>query len=108
VRGDDAGLAPLGPADFPILIILPGLAFDREGNRLGRGKGFYDRFLASLESNGTRGARQRRYRSVGLCMETQIVPRLPVTPRDIPMNALYTGSAFHSAGNSVSMGPKTP
>jgi 5-formyltetrahydrofolate cyclo-ligase len=77
--------AELSPADFPALIIVPGLGFDRQGNRLGRGKGFYDRFLAALEGEGL------VFKTLGLCMEAQVVPEIPVEPRDKKMDGVCTG-----------------
>jgi 5-formyltetrahydrofolate cyclo-ligase len=56
------------------LIIVPGLAFDKKGNRLGRGKGCYDRFLIKLSKNTT---------SVGLAFDFQILPRIPITSHDV-------------------------
>jgi 5-formyltetrahydrofolate cyclo-ligase len=73
----------LGPGDFPALIILPGIAFDRAGGRLGHGKGFYDRFLA--KAPGLR---------VGFCAEFQVAPEIPVEPWDQRVDALCTGQGF--------------
>jgi 5-formyltetrahydrofolate cyclo-ligase len=78
----------LGPADFPALIITPGMAFDRRGNRLGRGKGCYDRFFAELDSPAMPAI---SYVTVGLCLELQIVPQVPVEIQDKPMDFLCTG-----------------
>jgi len=61
------------------LIIVPGLAFDRKGNRLGRGKGYYDRFLGSL-SNKTH--------SIGLAFDFQILPLIPTTIFDVSVKQL--------------------
>lgn len=55
------------------LVLVPGVAFDKKGNRLGRGKGYYDRFLARLPSKTT---------SIGLAFDFQILPSLPTTQRD--------------------------
>jgi len=63
------------------LIVVPGLAYDRSGNRLGRGGGFYDRFLAnpSLAAH-----------TCGLAFSIQVVRELPVRPNDYPVKVLVT------------------
>lgn len=58
------------------LVIVPGLAFDKAGNRLGRGKGYYDRFLKSVSS---------RTHTIGLAFDFQIFPSLPVERDDAPV-----------------------
>jgi 5-formyltetrahydrofolate cyclo-ligase len=72
---------PLNTSDFPALIIIPGLAFDRQGNRLGRGKGYYDRFFAELKGV--------EYKVAGLCMEAQVVPSIPVEQGDKKVDFLF-------------------
>lgn len=69
---------PVGEID---LVIVPGLAFDAAGNRLGRGRGFYDRFLA-----------HRDYRAIscGLAFEEQVIDELPVEPNDRRMHILVS------------------
>ena len=70
---------PLGLID---MIVVPGLAFDRHGYRVGRGKGFYDRFLAQREIQALR---------CGLCFHEQLITAaIPVEPHDMPMNLLVT------------------
>jgi len=61
------------------LIIVPGIAFDRQGNRLGRGKGYYDRLLSTLSAP-----------RIGLCFSFQLLDHIPVKPFDIQMNAIVT------------------
>lgn len=56
-------------------IIIPGVAFDIKCNRLGYGLGFYDRFL--------KGAKCIK---IGLCMDVQITPSLPIEGHDVPMD----------------------
>jgi 5-formyltetrahydrofolate cyclo-ligase len=69
------------PVSLIDLMIVPGLAFDAYGNRLGRGRGFYDRFLANPEFRGT---------ACALAFEQQFVPELPAGPLDRPVDLLVT------------------
>ncbi|MDD2751667.1 MAG: 5-formyltetrahydrofolate cyclo-ligase [Candidatus Omnitrophica bacterium] len=59
------------------LVIVPGVAFDRKNNRLGRGKGCYDRFLKRLP---------KRIKSIGLAYDFQIFPEIPATKTDWKLN----------------------
>lgn len=71
---------------FPELLILPGVAFDESGNRLGYGAGFYDRFFgANIAIVSPR---------VGFCRRFQVVPEIPATARDYPVNALCDEEGF--------------
>lgn len=63
------------------LILVPGLGFDLSGRRIGRGAGFYDRFLADPELAAA---------TCGVCFEAQIVPRIPTDTWDIPVKAVAT------------------
>ena len=63
------------------LIIAPGLAFDERGGRLGRGGGFYDRFLGQLLSSVP---------IVALAFERQIVPQIPQEPHDASVAMIAT------------------
>lgn len=66
-------------ADDPTaLVLLPGLAFDRAGYRLGYGGGYYDRFLA----------REQQHPTVALCFGFQLVDELPAEPHDVPAAAV--------------------
>ncbi len=71
------------------LVLIPGIAFDRSGNRLGRGGGFYDRFLAQSEL---------RARRLGVAFDLQIVPDVPSERHDARMDAVVTPSGFIEAG----------
>ena len=72
----------LHSADFPVLVITPGIAFDKNCNRLGRGRGYYDRFFAELDKSGC------DYTALGLCMECQLVGEVPVENGDKKMDGL--------------------
>ena len=56
------------------LVVVPGVAFDTRGNRLGRGEGCYDRFLKKIP---------KRTVSMGLAFDFQILPSLPATTHDV-------------------------
>lgn len=60
------------------LIVVPGMAFDADGHRLGRGRGYYDRFLALHPQVYT----------IGLCFDFQLVPVVPSEPHDHPINEI--------------------
>lgn len=74
--GDDT----VSPSDIELMVI-PAVAFDRKGNRLGRGKGFYDRLLSSTDAA-----------KIGVAYEFQLVESLPVEPHDVPMDMVITQS----------------
>lgn len=63
------------------LVVVPGIAFDHCGHRLGHGKGYYDRFLSQLPE-GTP--------SVGLAFDFQILEHLPVLPHDRPVHKILS------------------
>jgi 5-formyltetrahydrofolate cyclo-ligase len=69
------------PVDLIDLVIVPGLGFTPTGFRIGRGMGFYDRFLAQSEFIG---------RSCGLAFDEQVVDHLPVLDHDVPLGMLVT------------------
>jgi len=80
-----------GPADFIDFVVVPGLGFSEKGYRIGRGMGFYDRFLAQPEFIGT---------SCGLAFDDQIVPELPVLDHDIPLSMLVTDRGIRRFANN--------
>ncbi|MDR1955423.1 MAG: 5-formyltetrahydrofolate cyclo-ligase [Treponema sp.] len=73
--------------DFPALIIVPGVAFTPAGERMGHGRGYYDRFFAQLD------AQKLAYCTLGICMEAQVVPEVPTEPWDKKMDALGVGGS---------------
>jgi 5-formyltetrahydrofolate cyclo-ligase len=68
------------------LILVPGIAFDLDGHRLGRGKGFYDRLLAVLEGP-----------TCGVAFDQQIVERIPVEPHDIHLSCILTPTRWQGS-----------
>ena len=62
------------------LALIPGVAFDADGHRLGRGRGYYDRFLASHLSPLT------SHLLIGVCFDFQKVDAVPYDANDIPVN----------------------
>jgi 5-formyltetrahydrofolate cyclo-ligase len=83
---DAAGL--LAPAAGRVLrvgeidaVVVPGVAFDREGRRLGRGGGFYDRLLVRLTE---------RCPAIGFCFAAQLVDRVPEESHDLRVSAVVT------------------
>ena len=74
--------------------LIPGIAFDALGHRLGRGRGYYDRFLRTMGTvpSVSSAANDRgtvpsvRPRLLGLCFDFQKVPSVPVDPTDIPVD----------------------
>jgi 5-formyltetrahydrofolate cyclo-ligase len=63
------------------LVLVPGLAFDWHGHRLGRGKGFYDRLLATVSG-----------KTCGVAFDIQLTSALPIEPHDVRLNCILTPS----------------
>ena len=61
------------------VVLLPGLAFSKDGYRVGYGKGYYDRYLADCNA----------YR-IGLCYDFQVLAAVPHEPFDLPVDAIVT------------------
>lgn len=83
-REEDAFNPEAGAA----LVISPGLAFDRKGNRMGRGKGYYDRFYEKLFAASPDSA------VCAMCMACEIVDEVPTEQFDRRVNALCTKEEF--------------
>ena len=62
------------------LAVIPGIAFDRTGNRMGRGKGYYDRLLADLPDA----------MKIGICFGFQLFDKIPADSHDIGMDIIMT------------------
>lgn len=76
--GPEAASVHLATVD---LIIVPGLGFDANGGRLGRGAGFYDRLLARPDCRAVK---------VGIGLDAQVVGRVPMEGWDVPLDAVVT------------------
>ncbi len=63
------------------LVIVPGVAFDKRGHRLGRGAGYYDRFLEKID---------KKVHTVGLAFSFQIVAKLPAEKHDQKLDRVIT------------------
>ena len=70
------------------LILVPGVAFTRDGARLGRGGGFYDRLLASFPAHVCK---------IGVCFDSQIVAELPTESHDQHVDFIATESGLQPA-----------
>ena len=86
VRPSVMGLRePVEGLPFPVadidLIVVPGIAFDAEGHRIGRGRGFYERFLTHPD---------RRAIVCGLALETQFFEQVPHDETDVRVDMLAT------------------
>lgn len=78
IKEPRSGLKEVNPSNID-LILVPGLAFDKLGFRLGYGGGFYDRFFKLTTAL-----------KVGVCFDLQVVESVPVEAWDIPLDALLT------------------
>ena len=82
VREPAASPQLIAPAEIA-LILVPGLAFTRDGRRLGRGGGYYDRLLALHRPHAI---------ALGVCFDLQLVPDIPCEPHDQRVDAVLTES----------------
>jgi len=95
---------PEGPVDHHVasgegdvsldMIVMPGMAFDRDLNRLGHGKGFYDIFLKGYHERNVKGKSRHMPSLVGLGLKEQILPHgqnVPVDALDWRLDALVIG-----------------
>lgn len=63
------------------IILIPGIAFDMNGHRIGYGYGYYDRFLKKLKNNA---------KKIGLAFEFQVVESIAESPHDVPVDYIIT------------------
>lgn len=79
------------------LVMVPGVAFDRTGARMGHGKGYYDKLLLHARADAP---------LVALAFECQLFPEIPTAPHDIFMDLLITERAiYHGKGRAVTVQP---
>lgn len=77
---------PYGPVDRIDLLVIPGIAFDKKGYRLGYGKGYYDKFLA-----------KKKVASIGLAYSFQLLESLPIRKYDKRLDAIATEDGVYYA-----------
>ena len=74
------------------LIVVPGLAFDRYGGRLGLGKGYYDRFLPHIRPDAVK---------IAPAFECQLVDKIPLLPHDVRVDMVVTENAVYKTDISI-------
>jgi 5-formyltetrahydrofolate cyclo-ligase len=75
---------PIIPLNRLDLVLVPGVAFDLNGHRLGRGKGYYDRLLADAAGS-----------TCGVAFDQQIVSQVPSEPHDVRLSCILTPTRWH-------------
>lgn len=74
------------PLDVIDLVVVPGIGFDRRGNRVGRGKGFYDRLLADTPVT-----------KIGVAYDFQVFDTVPSQAHDVRVDIVITDKAYYHA-----------
>jgi 5-formyltetrahydrofolate cyclo-ligase len=74
------------------MVIVPGIAFDIRGYRLGHGVGYYDNFLRCLSP---------MIKTIGLAFKEQILPELPKTENDVPVNKIITENKIYNCAHGI-------
>lgn len=72
-----------------VLMVMPGAVFDREGHRIGYGKGFYDRYLNRLTVNGI------NVYKIALCYECQLLNKVPYEAHDVCADVIITENGIN-------------
>ncbi|WP_136527063.1 5-formyltetrahydrofolate cyclo-ligase [Geomonas ferrireducens] len=97
-QGSFGILEPNGPGCDPAaadLVVVPGVAFDMEGRRIGYGKGYYDRALHRLEGSG---------KLVAFCYDFQLLQEIVGEPHDVTMDLIVTESRVVRVNKHISEG----
>lgn len=76
-------------ATIPEVLLIPGLGFDKTGARLGRGKGYYDRYLKNY--NGVK---------IGICFEEMLLDKIPTDSHDVKMDYVVSEKGIINSKNS--------
>lgn len=76
------------PKVSPSVFIVPGLSFSKDGRRLGRGKGFYDRYLENKDVF-----------KIGVCSEAQLSDEIEIQEHDVLMDVVITEKDIYIRGN---------
>lgn len=84
------------------LLIVPALAVDPRGHRIGYGRGFYDRLLARLAAEGQAPI------SLAVAFDFQLLPEVSITPGDVPVALVVTDERLIEAAVGVSEAPVAP
>jgi 5-formyltetrahydrofolate cyclo-ligase len=82
---EPAGGEEVTPEEIDV-VIVPGLAFDRSGHRVGYGRGFYDRFLTALRPDAL---------TIGICFSVQLVDEVPHGRGDRPVDLVMTENGLN-------------
>ncbi|RKX82220.1 MAG: 5-formyltetrahydrofolate cyclo-ligase [Spirochaetes bacterium] len=77
-------IEPSAYSDRHFLITVPGLGFDREKNRLGKGGGYYDRYISELKKS------TRNFSLIGICFDFQLMDTVPTAYYDEKVNGIVT------------------
>lgn len=89
----------------PVLFLVPGVSFDRQGNRMGYGKGYYDRYFSFIDKQSKGHTDQTGgetavwsdgtpVQKIGVAYEIQLMEQVPVGPCDIRMDTILTENGF--------------
>lgn len=78
---------------YPKLMFLPGLAFDLNGNRIGYGAGYYDRYLSAFPLT--------HFYKIGLAYDFQVVDKIPSDEFDVQVDAIMTPSCLINCNQSL-------
>lgn len=100
------GPVPTAPLVAPTLLLVPLLGFDARGQRLGWGKGYYDRYLAQRAAAATPHA--GRPFAVGVAFACQQVPAIPSEAHDVPLDAVLTEGGLLLAANAPDVVDRYP